>query len=67
MHSKIHYNNDKGRICIPAKKKAINTNSSIANGFKRCAVTPRVKGILMEIVECDVCGRLKEIYLKQKY
>ena len=47
-------------------ENAINSHGSIAGGLKRYIVTPHVGVILSQIIDCDVCGRLKDLYLEAK-
>lgn len=47
-------------------ENAVNANGATAKELKRYAIAPRVKGILMEIVNCSVCGSLKDIYMEAK-
>ncbi len=36
------------------------------HGLKRYVITPHVAGILSQILECNVCSRLKDLYLESK-
>lgn len=47
-------------------ERAVNTGSSTGRELKRYAIAPKVRGILMELVNCDVCGGLKDIYMEAK-
>lgn len=47
-------------------ENAINSHGAIAGGLKRYVVTPHIGIILSQIVNCGVCGRLKDLYLEAK-
>lgn len=47
-------------------ENALNSSSGLKNGLKRYIVTPHVGGILLQMTDCNVCDKLKDIYLEGK-
>ncbi|PIE70001.1 MAG: hypothetical protein CSA22_10115 [Deltaproteobacteria bacterium] len=47
-------------------EKAINCHQSLTKGLKRYVVTPRVMAILSQMMDCQICDGLKDIYVEGK-
>lgn len=48
-------------------ENAINSHGSLSSlGLKRYVITPHIHAILWQIVNCDICGRLRDFYIEAK-
>ena len=47
-------------------ENAVNNHNSLANGLKSYVITPHVHAILSQIVGCDICGNVRNLYLEAK-
>lgn len=51
--------------CLKCEKN-INTRESLSAGLNRYAITPHIHAILSQLVDCKICGSLRDIYLEAK-
>lgn len=47
-------------------ESAVNTCRDLSNHFKRYVITPRAKGILMEMASCHIAGGLRDLFIEAK-